>query len=156
MIYRSISILILCFLILGANNSLAQCGKLKKKRIYQLLGAAEYDNSRSTEIKNVDAILKEEYQINLFKGAVYKLIFDVSKMPEGVTIKLYDLGKKRGIDKYEEVFNSKTAKKTKDNTYEVTMEFPQRKMMVSYDVMNNTKPGCIAFVLGYYFKNRIR
>jgi hypothetical protein len=156
MIYRSISILIICTLFLGQNNSFAQCEKMKKKKLNQFLGAAEYDNYRSTEIKNVDAVLKEEYQINLFKGVVYKLIFDVSKMPEGVTVKLYDLGKKRGVGIHEEVFNSKTAKKTKDNTYEVTMEFPQRKMMVSYDIMNNTKPGCISFILGYYFKNRIR
>ena len=141
---------------MGTINSFSQCEKLKKKRIYQLLGAAEYDNYRSTEIKNIDAILKEEYQINLFKGVVYKLVFDVSKMPEGVIIKLVDLGKKRGVGKYEEVFNSQTANKTENDTYEVTMEFPQRKMMVFYEVDNNTKPGCVSFVLGYYFKNRIR
>jgi hypothetical protein len=52
---------------------------------------------------------------------VYKLIFDISRMPEGVTIKLYDLGKKRGAGKYEEVFNSKTAENTDKDTYEVTM-----------------------------------
>jgi len=154
--HKSILILVLSFFILGTNNSFAQCEKLKKKRIYQLLGAAEYDNSRSSEIKNIDATFKEEYQINLFKGVVYKLIFDVSKMPEGVIIKLYDLGKKRGAGKYEEVFSSNTAKKTENDTYEVTMEFPQRKMMVSYDVVNNTKPGCVSFVLGYYFKNTIK
>ena len=153
---KSISILILCFFLFGLSNSFSQCEKMKKKRLYQLLGAAEYDNYRSTEIKNIDAIFKEEYQINLFKGVVYKLLFDVSKMPKGVTIKLVDLGKKRGAGKYEEVFNSDTAEKTENNTYEVTMEFPQRKMMVSYDVKNNTKPGCVSFVLGYYFKNRIR
>jgi hypothetical protein len=153
--YKGIAILILSFFLLG-QSSFPQCEKLKKKRIYQLLGAAEYDNSRSTEIKNIDAIFKEQYQINLFKGVVYKLIFDVSKMPEGVVIHLYDLGNKRGAGKFEEVFNSTTANKTENNTYEVTMEFPQKKMMVSYDVANNTKPGCVSFVLGYYFKNRIR
>jgi len=156
MLFRSASILVLIFFLLGSNNSFAQCEKMKRKRIHQLLGAAEYDNYRSTEIKTVDAFLKEEYQINLFKGVVYKLVFDVVKMPEGVTIRLYDLGNKRGPNKYEEVFNSKTAKRTENNTYEVTMEFPQKKMMVSYDVINNTKPGCVSFVLGYYYKNQIR
>ncbi len=156
MMYKSALILIFSFLFLGLNDSSAQCEKMKKKKIYQLLGAAEFDNYRSTEIKNVDATLKEEYQINLFKGVVYKLIFDVSKMPEGVIIRLYDLGKKRGVGKFEEVFNSETAKRTESNTFEVTMEFPQRKMMVSYDVINNTKPGCVSFILGYYFKNRIK
>ena len=156
MFYKNAIILLLSLFLLGLNSSFAQCEKMKKKRIYQLLGAAEYDNSRNTSIENLDYIVKEEYQINLFKGVVYKLVFDVSKMPEGVVIKLVDLGKKRGIGKYEEVFNSETAQKTKNNTYEVTLEFPQRKMMVAYEVMDNTKPGCVSFVLGYYFKNRIR
>ena len=156
MLYKSVAIFLLSFFLVGLNNSFAQCEKMKRKRLYQLLGAAEYDNYRSTSIKNIDAIFKEEYQINLFKGVVYKLVFDVSKMPEGVTIKLFDLGKKRGVGKYEEVFNSKTAKKTENDTYEITLEFPQRKLMVSYDVINNTKPGCVSFVLGYYFKNRIK
>jgi len=156
MLYKNTIILLLSFFVFGLNHSSAQCEKMKRKRIYQLLGAAEYDNYRTTQIKTHDATFKEEYQINLFKGVVYKLVFDVSKMPEGVIIRLYDLGKKRGIGKYEEVFNSNTATKTENNTFEVTLEFPQRKMMVSYDVLNNTKPGCVSFVLGYYFKNRIK
>jgi hypothetical protein len=134
----------------------AQCEKLKNKDIRHLLGAAEYDNSRSIEIVTSENTMIEEYQINLFKGVVYKLIFDASKMPEGTTINLYDLGKKRGAGKYELVFSSATSEKTKDDTYEVTMEFPQRKMMVQYEVLNDTKPGCITFVLGYYFTNNIR
>lgn len=121
-----------------------------------MLGAAEYDNYRSTDIQNFDNTYKEEYQINLFKGVVYKMIFDVSNMPEGVIIRLVDLGKKRGAGKYEEVFNSETAEKNKDGNFDVTMEFPQRKMMVIYDVVNNTKPGCVSFVLGCYYKNNIR
>lgn len=148
-------ILIGCFL-LSLSSLFAQCERLKNKDIRHLLGAAEYDNSRSTEIITSENTLIEEYQINLFKGVVYKLIFDVSKMPEGATIYLYDLGKKRGAGKYELVFSSATAEKTKDDTYEVTMEFPQRKMMVQYEVLNDTKPGCISFVLGYYFTNNIR
>lgn len=156
MFYKSATILILSFFLIGLNNSFAQCEKMKRKRIYQLLGAAEFDNYRSTDIKTFDYTLKEEYQINLFKGVVYKLVFDVSKMPEGVIIRLHDLGKKRGAGKYEEVFNSETATKTKYDTYEITLEFPLRKMMVSYDIINNTKPGCVSFVLGYYFKNKIK
>lgn len=143
----------LCFEI---NNTFGQCEKLKKKKIHQLLGAAEYDNARSSNIKTYNESYKEEYQINLYKGVVYKLIFDVSKMPEGVTINLYDLGNKRGAGKYEKVFSSATAKKTKNNTYEITLEFPQKKMLVSYDVINNTKAGCVSFVLGFYFTNKIK
>lgn len=146
----------LTLLLFSTISSQAQCEKLKKKKIYQLLGAAEYDNHRSTEIKTFEQTLIEEYQINLFKGVVYKLVFDASSMPDGATINLYDLGKKRGAGKYELVFNSTTAKKTKDDTYEVTMEFPQRKMLVQYQIPENTDPGCISFVLGYYFKNNIR
>ncbi|PCJ28840.1 MAG: hypothetical protein COA97_00440 [Flavobacteriales bacterium] len=156
MLLKSASILLLSFFLLGINTSFSQCEKLKKKKLYQLLGAAECDNYRSTDIKTHENTLKYEYQINLFKGVVYKLIFDVSDMPEGVIIRLYDLGKKRGAGKFEEVFNSETAKKMENDTYEITMEFPQRKMMVSYNIINNTKPGCVAFILGYYFKNRIR
>ena len=139
---------------LNTFQTFSQCEKLKRKDIYHLLGAAEYDNSKSTAINTYDNIYTEEYQINLFKGVVYKLIFDVSKMPEGVTINLYDIGNKRGPNKYEKVFSSETATKTKFNTYEITMEFPLKKMLVSYHVLNNTKPGCVSFVLGYYFKNR--
>ncbi len=156
MFYKSAIILLLNIFLLGQSNSFAQCEKLKKKRIHQLLGAAEYDNAKSTPIKTFDNSYTEQYQINLFKGVVYKMIFDATKMPEGVIIRLVDLGKKRGAGKYEEVFNSETGTLTKDGTYEVTMEFPQRKLMVIYDVVNNTKPGCISFVLGYYFNNRIK
>lgn len=154
--YKNISILLFCFFLLGINNSFAQCPKLKNKQIRTLLGAAEYDNVRTTDIITAENTLVEEYQINLFRGVVYKLVFDVSAMPEGTTINLYDLGKKHSAGKYELVFSSATSKKTKDDTYEVTMEFPQRKMMVQYEVLNDSKPGCVSFVLGYYFKNNIR
>ena len=121
-----------------------------------MLGAAEYDNAKSTDIKEYDIAYKEEYQINFFKGVIYKMIFDVSAMPEGVVIKLVDLGKKHGAGKYEEVFNSTTATKNKDGNFDVTMEFPQRKMMVIYEVASNTKAGCVSFVLGCYYGNNIK
>lgn len=143
-------------LLISSNDSYGQCEKLKRKRIYQLLGAAVYDNHRSSEIITSENFHTEEYQINLFKSVVYKLVFDVSKMPDGVTIYLYDLGKKRGAGKYEEVFNSETAEVTENGTYEVTMEFPQKKMLVKYEIKENTKQGCVSFILGYYFKNRIK
>jgi len=154
--YNYSIILSVFFFLFGLNNSFAQCERMKNKKIHELLGAAEYDNYRSTEIKTFDYTIKEEYQINLFKGVVYKLVFDVSKMPEGVIINLYDIGNKRGAGKYELVFSSETAQKTKNDTYEITMEFPLKKMMVSYDIINDTKPGCVSFVLGYYMKNSIR
>lgn len=154
--FKNNFIFIFCFFLLGLNSSSAQCDKLKNKKIYQVLGAAEYDNSRNTEIKTHDLFYKEEYQINLFKGVVYKLIFDVSKMPEGVIIKLHDIGNKNGAGKYELVFNSENETLSDKNTYVVTMEFPLKKMQVSYEVPENTKPGCVSFILGYYFKNRIR
>ncbi|PJA06233.1 MAG: hypothetical protein COX70_09895 [Flavobacteriales bacterium CG_4_10_14_0_2_um_filter_32_8] len=150
------SILFLLVVVLSCSNTFAQCERLTNKRIYQLLGAAEYDNARVSEITTSENTSKEEYQIDLFKGVVYKLVFDVSKMPEGVVINLHDIGNKRGVGKYELVFSSETAEKTKDDTYEITLEFPQKKLMVSYEIVNDTKPGCVAFVLGYYFKNRIR
>ena len=156
MVIKNTSILFLFFLMLGSSIASAQCELLSNKRIYQLFGAAEYYNARISEIKTSDNIVKEEYQIDLFKGVVYKLVFDVSKMPEGVVINLHDIGNKRGVNKYELVFSSETAEKTKDDTYEVTLEFPQKKLMVSYDIINDTKSGCVAFVLGFYFKNRIR
>ncbi len=150
------SILLIALIAFGLSQSFAQCEKLKKKQIHQMLGAAVYDNHRSTEIQTADNTLIEEYQINLYKGVVYKLIFDASALPEGTTISLYDLGKKRGAGRYEKVFSSETSKLTKNKTYEVTMEFPQRKMMVKYEVLNDTKPGCVSFVLGYYIKNNVR
>ena len=150
------SILFLLVVVLSCSSTFAQCERLTNKRIYQLLGAAEYDNARVSEITTSENTSKEEYQIDLFKGVVYKLVFDVSKMPEGVVINLHDIGNKRGVGKYELVFSSETAEKTKDDTYEITLEFPQKKLMVSYEIVNDTKPGCVAFVLGYYFKNRIR
>ncbi len=153
---KNFSFLFLCCFLLGITNVFSQCERLSNKRIYQLLGAAEYDNARVSEIKTSDNIVKEEYQIDLFKGVVYKLVFDVSEMPEGVIINLHDIGNKRGVNKYELVFSSETAEKTKDDTYEITLEFPQKKLMVSYDIINDTKPGCVSFVLGFYFKNRIR
>ena len=151
--YNVSSILLLSCFILGMSTATAQCNKMKKKKINFLLGAAMYDNSRSTDIIKHEDILKEQYQINLFKGVVYKLIFDVSRTPEDVVIKLHDIGNKRGPGKYELVFNSETAKRTKNGTYEITLEYPQKKLLVSYDVNSNTEPGCISYVLGYYFKH---
>ncbi|MDG1476009.1 MAG: hypothetical protein P8Q14_02580 [Vicingaceae bacterium] len=156
MLFKYSIISIFCFFLLGIKSSFAQCEKLKNKKIYQILGAAEYDNARNTEIKTYDLFYKEEYQINLFKGVVYKLVFDVSKMPEGVIIKLHDIGNKKDAGKYELVFNSENETKSAKNTYEITMEFPLKKMQVSYEVPENTKPGCVSFILGYYFKNSIK
>ena len=153
---KALKTIILICSIIAFSQADAQCTKLKNKHIRVLLGAAEYDNSRSTDVITSENMLIEEYQINLFKGVVYKMVFDASKMPDGVTINLYDLGKKRGAGKYELVFSSATSEKTKDDTYEVTMEFPQRKMMIQYEVAPETEPGCVSFVLGYYFKNNIR
>lgn len=153
---KTLKIILLASFLIPLTQANAQCVKLKNKHIRTLLGAAEYDNSRSTEIITSENTLIEEYQINLFKGVVYKMVFDASNMPEGVTINLYDLGKKRGAGKYELVFSSATAEKTKDDTYEVTMEFPQRKMQIQYEVEAESEPGCVSFVLGYYFKNFIR
>lgn len=150
------TLLVLLLALFGIIQSFGQCEKLKKKRIYQMLGAAEYDNHRNTDIITSENYHVEEYQINLFRGVVYKLVFDATEMPEGVSINLYDLGKKRGAGKYELVFSSSDAKKTDEGNYEVTMEFPQRKMLLQYKIENNTKPGCVSFVLGYYFKNNIR
>jgi hypothetical protein len=150
-------LILISLVVFGVIQVNGQCTKTKKKRIYQMLGAAEYDNHKSTEIiAHHEEKLTAEYQINLFKGVVYKLVFDAYQMPAGVTIKLYDLGKKRGVGKYEKVFDSSTAKKTKNDTYEVTMEFPQRKMLVQYEIEGETKPGCVTFALGYYFKNNIK
>jgi hypothetical protein len=156
MLSKSSYILIFCFFSIGINSYSAQCQKLKNKKIHQILGAAEYDNARSTEIKTNDLFYKEAYQINLFKGAVYKLVFDASEMPEGVIIKLHDIGNKKGPEKYELVFSSENEMRSDKGTYEVTMEFPLKKMQVSYEVPENTKPGCISFILGYYFKNKIK
>jgi len=43
---------------LGSSIALAQCERLTNKRIYQLLGAAEYDNSRVSEITTSENTLK--------------------------------------------------------------------------------------------------
>ena len=64
---KSVLIFILSFFLFGIVNVDAQCKRLKNKKIYQLLGAAEYDNSRVTEIKTFENTLKEEYRINLFR-----------------------------------------------------------------------------------------
>ena len=133
---------------IGLSSYSAQCKKLKTNKIYSILGAAEYDNSRNTEIKTNKDTYKETYQINLFKGVVYKLVFDVSNMPDGVIIKLHDIGNKGGHKKYELVFNSENATKSDERTYEITMEFPLKKMEVSYEVPANTHPGCVSFILG--------
>ena len=74
---KKTTLLLLFLFLLGSSSTFAQCERLSNKRIYQLLGASEYDNSRISEIKTLDYSMKEEYQIDLFKGVVYKLVFDV-------------------------------------------------------------------------------
>ncbi len=151
---KNVFILLVSFFIIGINVSNAQCDRLKKKQINQFLGAAIYDNHKTSEIRTTADPYTEEYQINLFKGVVYKLIFDARELPEGAIINLYDIGNKRGPGKFELVFSSETAELTKNGTYEIALEFPKKKMLVSYDVMDNTKTGCVSFVLGYYFKDK--
>lgn len=151
---KKVILLSLTLLVVGTTlvNAQTKCTKMKGNRMNELLDGAIYDSGKPTKIESSDNAYEVKYQINIFKGVTYKLIFDVSDMPEGVIIKLYDLGSKKGAEKKEQIFSSKEAKKTENNTYEIALEYPQRKMMISYSVNEGVDPGCTHFLLGYYMK----
>lgn len=153
-IKKSLSTLLLVVGLCISSISFAQCSKLPKKKIKQILGSAIYDNHRSTDVVTTENAYIESYQIDLFRELIYKLIFDVTKIPEGVVIKVYDIGGKNITKTKREVVFDSSKQAAEDGYYEMVLKFPQKKLLISYEVLNETSPGCISFVLGYYYTNR--
>lgn len=139
-------------LVFCAHIIFAQCD-ISKKELSNAIYPALYDNHRTTLINTYDNPYEETYQVNLFKSVVYKLVFKTDLMPDSVSIKVYDIGDKKGHGKYKLLFDSKTGEKNDNGDFELTLKFPNKKVLIVYDVPENTKPGCVSFVLGYYFKN---
>ena len=135
-------------LILSPNLAVGQCTDMNSERIENLLGEASYDNFRRTEITYSKDPYDIEFQVDLLKNYTYKLVFDMTDKPEGVVVKLYDLGAKKEAAAPKLLYTSSEDIMDENSTFDVTFTAPKIRMLIKYEVKDATYPGCVSFVLG--------
>jgi hypothetical protein len=154
---RTLAMICLTFIVLigSVNTSKAQCKDMNSERIKNLLGEALYDNFRSTDIEYSKDPYDIEFQVDLLKSFVYKLVFDMSAKSEGVVIKLYDLGKKKENSEPKLLFTSSDELMGENAIFDVTFVAPKTRMLIRYEVKDATYEGCVTFALGVFRKEKI-
>ncbi len=143
---NKIGSLIVALLILATGVVQGQCEEKDTQEIKKLLGNYYYDSSRISDIYTYNRAQTQEFKVRLFNASIYNFVFDASDMPKGVTIKLFELGKK-GVRK--EIYNSKNDNLTRYKTYTHRVVNPSKKMAIVYDVPAGTEMGCITYILGF-------
>ena len=81
--HLSVTVIILTLLNSVFSQQNNPCGEMKPNYMEEFLGEAVYDNFRRTEIKYSENPYEIEYQVDLLKNFVYKLVFDMSDKSEG-------------------------------------------------------------------------
>lgn len=143
---------ILFFLLAFSFSAFSQCTNLTNKEIKNMLGTFIYDSSRETSFKNSEAKQKIEYEVLLFASNQYKMCWDVSEAPSGITIKLYE---KQANGKMNILFNSDVSE-PENAVYATVLKNISRQVVIVYEIPANSKKGCIKYVLGFSMKNEIR
>jgi len=128
--------------------STAQCTDMNSERIKNLLGSAIYDNFRMTKITSEENPYDIEFQVDLLRNYVYKLVFDMTEKSEGVVVKLFDLGDLNSKMEPNLLYVSSEDVMTENSTFEVNFEAPKTRLLIKYEVKDATFPGCVSFVLG--------
>ena len=122
---------------------------MNSNRIKEILDGARYDNFRQTSIEYTKDPYDLEFEVHLLKNFVYRLAFDVSNKPEGVVIKLYDLGNKKNPNSEPELIFVSTEDEMDENwLHNIEFEAPRTRLLVKYEVKDATFPGCVIFVVG--------
>lgn len=148
--------LILMVSILAPLFGSSQCTDMDSDKIKNLLGDAVYDNFRRTIIENAKDPYDVEFQVDLLKNFTYNLIFDMSGKPEGVVVKLYDLGKKGETSAPKLLYTSSEDIMNENATFDISFEAPKTKMLVKYEVKDATYEGCVTFLLGVFLRDKTK
>lgn len=137
-------------LIVGLPTSYAQCREMDSEYLNLLLGDdTRYENFRRTRISNSDDPYDIEFQVDLLKNYVYKLVFDMSGKSEGVVVKLFDLGEKKKKPTEPKLLYTSSEDIMDENAiFDVEFEAPKTRMLIKYEVKDATYEGCVSFVLG--------
>lgn len=130
------------------NNTYGQnCTKRSKREMYGMLGGYFYDASRATSFQRDSRGLTLEFEVNLFSASVYNMVFDVSAMPAGAKIKIFELGKGKTRTL---AFSSDTAQVRDNKTISYKVQDGQRKkVVIVYEVPPKAPSGCITYILGF-------
>ncbi len=144
------SFLIIVILSLSTQSSSAQCTDMNSDRIRTLLGDAEFNNFRMTKIETSENPYDIEFQVDLLKNFVYKLVFDMSEKSEGVVVKLFDLGKKKEKIAPKLIYSSGEDLMDENKNFNISFKAPMTRLLIKYEVKDATYEGCVSFVLGYH------
>jgi len=139
---------VLLGLIFTSVNSNAQCTDMDSKRLKVLLGDSDFNNFRMTKIENTEHPYEVEFQVDLLRNLVYKLVFDMSQKSEGVIVKLFDLGKKKEKVAPKLIYSSSEDEMDENKKFNISFKAPMTRLLVKYEVKNHTFEGCVSFVLG--------
>jgi len=150
--YKSLAVLVVLLISFIGISTYGQtpCEDMNSRYIKELLGDADYDNFRRTEIKFSEDPYDIEFRVDLLKNYVYKLIFDMSGKSEGVVVKLYDLGggPQSELKEPKLLYTSTEDKMNENATFDVSFKAPKTRMLVKYEVKDATYEGCVTFMLG--------
>jgi len=148
----------LAFSLCIAGSAFSQCREMSNKEIQGLIGGAIFDKARCTEIKKEEQTYKEEFALKLNRRVIYKLVVDARKLPEGTQMWIHNLGKDKlpkdmdaaDAKEYPEVFYLDYNSNTKKGLHEISLKNPRSNFRVRYEVLNETFPGSVTVLVGFY------
>jgi len=121
-----------------------------KKKCTELLKDYKYDLSKITKFSSKESIQKKVYEIPVYFGEKYKLIWSTIGSPEKVEVAIYSKGPE---SKNRELLFSN--KNIPANQTEFTFSPDKsKKMFLEYTIPAATvaKKGCIVFMMGFEVK----
>lgn len=137
----------ICFFLIKAPDAAAQGCRPKKliEACKEELPPYSYSDSRTVITKKASS---REISVTLLSGESYRLVFNLSKLPDGAVINIYDAKKgERGRD---------LLKSSKDFpgessffVYDPPNKDEGRDIYVSYDIPEPEGMTCFSFVVGY-------
>ena len=128
-------------------SSVGQCEKMKGGDLRKLVGNFLYDSFRQTNIVAYGRGATIEYQVNLFRGTRYNLVFDTRMMDPKVRCFIYESVKG---EKGKELFSSegKSISDLGTLNHVITADQSQR-ILIRYEVPRGSRDGCVNMVLGF-------
>lgn len=108
----------------------------------------EYDAGKIVRITFRSMSQQKEYEIPLYMGEKYRLVFNREGLPQNVSIKVYD--KKQGSSNRKVLYSSDDA--SFDEKQLIWEPESTGKIFIHFDIPATSdveKKGCILFLLGY-------
>jgi hypothetical protein len=132
-----------------------KCDQKKPKELQGLIGRFYFDNSIVNAFDDYDRRQIQETHLSLYKRSVYNLVFDASMLPKGVNIKVFEKEKEKDPKARKLLYSSANDTISANSTYSYKLPFPDKKVVVVYDVPEHTKRGCVTLVLGFRTKEDV-